>query len=60
MAAVRPLFVVTGASGSGKTTLLPLLPERLAGQCLVFDTGALTPAAAADAVAAWVAGQAEK
>jgi hypothetical protein len=38
VAATRPLFVVTGASGSGKTTLLPLLLDRLAGRCVVFDT----------------------
>jgi hypothetical protein len=37
LATTRPLFVVTGASGSGKSTLLPLLLERLAGRCMVFD-----------------------
>jgi hypothetical protein len=36
-ASSRPLFVVTGASGSGKTTLFPLLLDRLAGECAVFD-----------------------
>jgi hypothetical protein len=33
----RDLFVVTGASGSGKSTVFPLLLDRLAGECLVFD-----------------------
>lgn len=34
---IGSLFLVTGASGAGKTTLLPLLLERLAGECVVFD-----------------------
>lgn len=34
---VGRLFLVTGASGAGKTTLLPLLLERLAGECVIFD-----------------------
>ena len=36
-AILRPLFVVTGASGSGKSTVFPLVVDRLAGHCIVFD-----------------------
>ena len=36
-AILRPLFVVTGASGSGKSTVFPLVLDRLAGHCVVFD-----------------------
>ena len=36
-AALRPLFVVTGASGSGKSTLLAPISRLLAGRCVVFD-----------------------
>jgi hypothetical protein len=36
-AAIRPLFVVTGASGSGKTTIFPELLSRMSGSCAVFD-----------------------
>lgn len=32
-----PLFVLSGASGAGKSTIVPLLTERLAGACIVFD-----------------------
>lgn len=32
-----PLVVLTGASGAGKSTIVPLLIERLAGTCVVFD-----------------------
>lgn len=30
-------MVLTGASGAGKSTVVPLLIERLAGTCVVFD-----------------------
>lgn len=33
----QPLMVLTGASGAGKSTIVPLLIERLAGTCVVFD-----------------------
>ena len=36
-AVLRPVLVVVGASASGKTTIFPLLAERLAGECIVFD-----------------------
>jgi gluconate kinase len=36
-AAVKPLFVVTGASGSGKTTVTGPLARRLRGRCITFD-----------------------
>jgi hypothetical protein len=37
-AALRPLFVVTGASGSGKTAVLAPLARTLQGRCVTFDT----------------------
>ena len=37
-AALQPVLVVLGASASGKTTIFPLLAQRLAGECMVFDT----------------------
>ncbi|WP_203917599.1 hypothetical protein [Rugosimonospora africana] len=36
-AAIRPLFIVTGASCSGKTAVLDPLTRRLAGRCVTFD-----------------------
>jgi hypothetical protein len=33
----HPLVVLSGASGAGKSTIVPLLIERLAGTCAVFD-----------------------
>jgi predicted ABC-type ATPase len=36
-AAVKPLFVITGASGSGKTTVTGPLARRLQGRCVTFD-----------------------
>lgn len=29
--------MLSGASGAGKSTIVPLLIERLAGTCVVFD-----------------------
>jgi predicted ABC-type ATPase len=46
-AALRPLFVVTGASGSGKTAVLAPLARRLAGRCVTFDADLLIDAASA-------------
>lgn len=44
-AALRPLFVVTGASCSGKTTIFGPLARLLAGRCAVFDVDWLLDAA---------------
>lgn len=44
-AAVRPLFVVTGASGSGKTAGLAPLAHLLTGRCVTFDVDWLIDAA---------------
>ena len=46
-AALRPLFVVTGASGSGKTTVFAPLARRLQGRCVTFDADLLLDAAGA-------------
>jgi AAA domain-containing protein len=46
-AALRPLFIVTGASGSGKTAVLAPLARRLAGRCVAFDVDWLMDAASA-------------
>lgn len=37
----QPLVVLSGASGAGKSTIVPLLIERLAGTCVVFDVDLL-------------------
>lgn len=46
-AALRPLFIVTGASGSGKTAVLAPLARMLAGRCVAFDVDLLLDAAGA-------------
>jgi predicted ABC-type ATPase len=46
-AALRPLFIVTGASGSGKTAVLAPLARRLQGRCVTFDADLLMDAAGA-------------
>lgn len=46
-AALRPLFVVTGASGSGKTAVLAPLARRLRGRCVTFDVDLLMDSAGA-------------
>jgi hypothetical protein len=46
-AALRPLFIVTGASGSGKTAVFAALSRRLPGRCVVFDADLLMDAAGA-------------
>jgi hypothetical protein len=46
-AALRPLFIVTGASGSGKTTVFAPLARRLRGRCVTFDADLLMDAAGA-------------
>jgi hypothetical protein len=46
-AALRPLFVVTGASGSGKTAVFAPLARRLQGHCVAFDADLLLDAAGA-------------
>jgi predicted ABC-type ATPase len=46
-AALRPLFIVTGASGSGKTTVFAPLARRLQGRCVAFDADLLLDAAGA-------------
>lgn len=40
---MRPprLLVLSGASGAGKSAIVPLLIERLAGACVVFDVDSL-------------------
>lgn len=37
----QPLVVLSGASGAGKSAIVPLLIERLAGTCVVFDVDLL-------------------
>jgi predicted ABC-type ATPase len=46
-AALRPLFIVTGASGSGKTAVLAPLARRLADRCVTFDVDWLLDSAGA-------------
>jgi hypothetical protein len=46
-AALRPLFIVTGASGAGKTAVLVPLARRLQGRCVTFDVDLLMDAAGA-------------
>jgi predicted ABC-type ATPase len=46
-AALRPLFIVTGASGSGKTTVFAPLARRLRGRGIAFDADLLLDAAGA-------------
>lgn len=54
-AALRPLFVVTGASGSGKTAIFGPLARLLAGRCIVFDVDWLIDASSALCGAATIA-----
>jgi AAA domain-containing protein len=46
-AALRPLFIITGASGSGKTAVFAPLARRLRGRCVTFDADLLIDAAGA-------------
>jgi hypothetical protein len=46
-AALRPLFIVTGASGSGKTAVAAPLAPGLHGRCVTFDVDLLMDATGA-------------
>jgi hypothetical protein len=46
-AALRPLFIVTGASGSGKTAVFAPLARMMQGRCVTFDADLLMDAAGA-------------
>jgi adenylate kinase family enzyme len=54
-AALRPLFIVTGASGSGKTAVLAPLASRLQGRCVTFDADMLMDAAGPLGDSRWLA-----
>jgi hypothetical protein len=54
-AALRPLFIITGASGSGKTVVLAPLARRLQGRCVTFDADLLMDAAGPLGDSRWLA-----